>query len=309
MLKGMPHEEEWDKDNYGKVIGNIVDAKTGKPVNEFFYISIFECSNAASPKDLGYFKTDKRGYFEQILNPGIYNLEFCPESFNSLYEMDPAITRIPIKQTITIKKGQITKFIKKAEYGAWLLVRFLDQNNNPLNMQNFLGKNGDIDIFVMNEVYDYVRTPDKRFISKKDNADLNDGEYLIRCLYPQKIELLIKFGCGGYGSLMSEEMEIERGQTNEMIIVIDTNDHTGVEGIIVDELNRPIKNVRVGVSGQNSACVGTDDNGYYKIVGLKAGEYSLNIFKVVEGGFINDRYEIVIKPNEVLKKDIKYIPD
>ena len=80
-----------DADDYGKLVGWVVDPISGNPVNEVFELEFYKCdTNELMGSWLKEAKTDNRGHFSIKLSPYKYCLHFSPESKKSKYCMGPA---------------------------------------------------------------------------------------------------------------------------------------------------------------------------------------------------------------------------
>jgi len=117
----------------------------------------------------------------------------------------------------------------------------------------------------------------------------------------------------GIGSVFLRDILVEKNSTTEVEVKIDLNDPTGVEGVIYYESGEFLENVEVrtggpvGSSDSISASVYTDQNGYYKIVGLKEGIFSLSFHKEIKNlVFLNiSPRKVYVKNGSLSRLDIK----
>jgi hypothetical protein len=330
-LNKMLHAQEstWDRDNYGKVVGKIVDAKTGKPVDELFHMILYDCVSESSPQKKEYLISNENGTFEMILKPGKYCLEFSPLSDMSkysidytgdlrLYELSEELgTNLsdykvsPAKrQTIVVNKGQVTKFVKKVKYGGKILVIIVDQNNNALDIKSIFGDSAKIDITVTKDFFHIIENV--FVIDKAKNSHLNENEYMIFRIWAGKVNLEINYAGIGYGKTDRQLVEIKENNTHELTFIIDMNAKNGIEGVISDESGVPVKSARVWVTREKRtiAMDYTDIKGNYKFFGLKDGIYILNLLKAHKSGFysyeskgIEISNDIMVRKDIILKKD------
>ena len=306
-LTGSP-QEEWDKDNYGKIIGQVVDEETGEPVNEVFKVSFLDCSIAGHPKFLFRLESNKQGHFSERVKPGIYGLYFYPDSNTSRYcfEIEPDVDP-ENRKIIRVKAGQITKFIKKAKLGGVLKLILVDENGDRI-IPNFLFNPEDMKI---RPSVEYAQFPGVYASYHNKSGDrFHDGEITLYSLFPGKYYIEVYPTSMGYGPIFLKDVVVQSGQTKIQPVVMDLSDNTGIAGTITDTNGNPIKNALVLIKKNDDhqyfAGIRTDNNGYYKIIGLLEGMYDLDITVfITELKFIDDRYEnIPISKNTILQKDV-----
>ena len=117
----------------------------------------------------------------------------------------------------------------------------------------------------------------------------------------------------GIPSISLEGIVIEKNSTTEVKVEIDFDDPTGVEGVIYYESGESIDNVEVSTGGpiesseSISASVYTDQNGYYKIVGLKEGTYYMTFMKEIQDFvFLNiSPRKVFVKNGSLTRLDVK----
>ena len=142
---------------------------------------------------------------------------------------------------------------------------------------------------------------------KKEEIDA--GEIIIGNLIPCTYSIYVYFPEAGYGSTKKEFVSIERKKITEYLVVIDPLDSSGIHGFVKDGTGVILKNVEIviyndikgyGLKGFADTC--SDENGYYKIIGIHEGIYILRIeTKDFYEFYI---YNIKISKNQLLSKDI-----
>ena len=296
-------EEEWDKDNYGKVIGWIFDPETNKRVNEKFAIAFFYVFSE-DPKRPECFitSTDSRGYFTINLKPGKYYIQITPNSDDSKFCYEPIPYRIAEgSPTFNVKKGQITEIIKKATVGGNLKVTLVDPNGQKINVQEIF-KDKNFSITVYNE-----KSGEGFSIDRADKTSGDDAESTFYNFFPGKHSVEFSGGTVGCGNKKVHNILIEKNKTTYYDFVIDI--FTGIEGIVKNELSVPISSVWVGIRSIDNpdliAMVFSDANGNFKIIGLTEGWFNLGAIIEINGKtYVTEDIKVYIKTNEIQKKDI-----
>ena len=298
-MEAAESSEEQDPDNYGILRGKIIDEDTGKPVNEKFFVSI---------NDLNYImlsrfgtETNENGFFKCKWKPGTYLLYFFPRSHTSKYCWDKNPRFFPgEKNIIKIEKGKITKIVKKATLAGRLKLLLVSKEGDRINPRITFGKKIDCGVRIQGE--SLIDNTSGEFFTEGD--DFNDGEILVHSLCPDIYKVKVTFDGMGIPSISLEDIVIEKNSTTEVEVKIDLDDPTGVEGVIYYESGEAIDNVEVGIGrplgspDSISASVYTDQNGYYKIVGLKEGTYDMTFMKEIE-----DSVFLRILPRKVFVKN------
>jgi hypothetical protein len=140
--------------------------------------------------------------------------------------------------------------------------------------------------------------------ARKD--DLNDGEVVIGRLYPGKYHIQIDFGLLGYKYKEIKDIQVSRNQTTITQVLVDINDGIGIEGYITDQNGNPIKNLYVVIDSTYSK---TGQNGYYRIVGIDAGNHLIRIstesFEQNEF-YLNKSFRVEIIKGKILRKDFAF---
>jgi len=307
-IEGALSGEEKDLDNYGFLRGKIIDEDTGKPVNEKFFVSI----NNLNYTFLSHFgtETDVNGFFKCKWYPGTYLLYFFPRSHISKYCWDKNPRRFPGERNIVkIEKGKITEIIKKATLAGRLKLLMISKEGDRINPKIIFGEKIDCGVRIVGD--SLIDNISGEFFTEGD--DFNDGEILVHSLCPDIYNVKVIFDGMGIPSISLEGIVIKKNSTTEVEVKIDLDDPTGVEGVIYYESGESIDNVEVGIGGpiENSdsisASVYTDQNGYYKIIGLKEGTYYVTFMKEIKRlVFLNiSPRKVYIKNGSLSRLDIK----
>ncbi|MGD2093117.1 MAG: carboxypeptidase-like regulatory domain-containing protein [Candidatus Aminicenantes bacterium] len=293
-----------DADDYGKLVGWILDPNSGKPVDEVFIIELFNCSQFESSAVLfKQRKTDKKGYFSIKANPGQYCLHISPNSMQSKYCIEPYhFHNDQFYFPVIIENGKITEIRKKATFGGAIKVRVLDTSGSVINPSADLPKGAEISVSIDSPNY-IIGTLSQHVVYD----DMDDGETTVRTLFPSKYNLQVRFSRTGYKNFNFENVLVKEKEVTEIDCVIDLNDITGIEGKVVDINGNPIKGIEVSMIPQfavgGSFDDRTDKDGYYQITGLPEGSYNIMISSREQGLRIY-KENIEIKKGILTKKHI-----
>ena len=318
VLMAVPQEdEEWKNDDFGTVIGYIVDADNGERVKEYFYVQLLPTDEINEKVD---WWTDKNGRFSKKVQPGIYVL-FCYPCLASEYSIDPDYRNFPeIRQEIKVEKGKITQFYKKAYRAGKLKIVIVDPTGSKINPKNYLNDVNigiDLDrILPDGRIRGIWGSPSSRL------GHLSEGEYTMAQLYPgiYNMEVDFLFSYLGYPTKRFENIYIEKNEVTEIKVALDLADKTGVYGKVVDLNGNPVEEVSVGVYELDerkdfrlSAGTLTDSNGDFKIIGLREGLYEISFSKMFKPSYISypmTSETIIIEKNKLIekKKQIKTPP-
>jgi hypothetical protein len=290
-----------DEDDRGKLVCQILDAETGGPVDEIFSTLICKPLSKTSTLETPVKKitpytflpfsirSDKDGKFECKLRSGTYILTFYPLSPTSKYsdDLSPYDLYITPNQTINIKKGQILKFVKKASYGGRLLIRCVDSHDNEVNFRNKSLFHKDAEVSVCFYLDKPFLLCNKTGLSKSEFPNLKDNELMFFGLKPDNINIAIMANDMGYGKVDKKNIEIKSKALLEIKYIIDFDDSTGIEGVVIDNAGVPIPAATVTIRYKNKVgrdvyfsrtSAVTDSKGYYKIVGLEEGIAGLRVW-------------------------------
>jgi len=310
LLYGGGLQEGEETDQYGKVIGQIVDAETGEPVKERFFINIFESKYDKYPANLYKWgnKTDDRGKFELELIPYTYYLQFYPESSESKYCRDPYPYRVEEREryAIIVEPGKITYFKKKAIIGGILKLYTADMNNNRFNPREKFNQEFNITSYIVSDFY---------MGGFGESGALNDGEQIVYGLYEAMYRIDIEFEGLGFKDFTKDNIMVEKGKTTEVNINLDLTDITGVEGVVTDAAGVPIEGTDISFSGigiPNDDTIRykafTNNDGYYKLTGLPEGKYFIiYYYHTQKGRVISNEYRYLeIKKSVLLHLDLQF---
>lgn len=307
-LNGVPQQEGlMDKDNYGKVVGRIVDEDTGEPVKEAFQLAFLYSDR----DDYGFNieakeKTTDRGTFEIKLRPHVYSIQFCPLAENSKYCIFPYPFNLEEKERVLVKveKGKITVLQIDAPRGGTIKIYTVDQNNVKVDPSMIFNQKFKVQVDIHNPVYRGVN-------EGKDN--LNDGEFIVKRLYPGNYSLEVRFEGLGFPKVKKENITVEKGKVTEVLVNIDLNDNTGIEGILTDVNGVALATAYVGFVHKDIKGSGghfrayADKSGYYHLKGMPAGYYYATFFYESEKKLHSVYDEILeIKKNVMLRADKQY---
>jgi hypothetical protein len=298
------------KNDYGKIIGQIIDEETNLPVSELFKIFVSDCSNVSKPVvvNVNNEKSNSKGRFVfNNVKQGVYCLSYSPVSEKTIYCYEPGKKFSPnFQHIVKIKSGQITRIIHKVYRGGNLKVVLVDRNGNKIVPRSIMVPSpdplfSDADLHKLNVDIDSEEYPEDKinnFVEYNSikNDILDDGEFTFFGLFPGKYKIDVDLDFLGYGNpIKFSHIDVIKGQTAEIKVLVDLVDNTGIDGTIVDQYGNPVKNAIVGVMLQTddenlkfNASIRTNQNGYYKIVGLKEGLYELYVLVMWDW----DNYEL-----------------
>ena len=307
LLDGVP-QEEWEADNFGKVIGQIVDPETSSPVNEVFIIDFLNCNERDVFRNLIMrTKTNEKGFFSLEVKPFVYCLRFYPVSKNSKYSFEPyPFYNDKYVFTVTVEGGKITEFRKIATIGGTLKINLVNNDGEVINPQSKFEKFERISVF--------LKSPNMEMpleSSRLTEDNINDGEMIVHTLYPDIYSLEVEFHGLGFANINKENIQIYKNETTEVEIVINPNDITGIEGKVLDRNGIILKGGGVYFSPQSIEIRGkfrttTDQNGYYYLTGMPEGFYKIMLSVELPNGkeFMWSQEIIEIKKDVLLKKNI-----
>jgi hypothetical protein len=307
LLDGLP-QEEWDADNYGKVMGQIVDPITLEPINEIFKVIFYDSQdNSYGYNVIRTEKTNENGRFVLELVPYIYYVQFCPMSDDSKYCESPYPFNIKEedRNVIQVEKGKITYIQKKATISGSLKIYMADSYDTKFNPEEKFDEKFHIITTVKSPLYIGINV---------GRDDLDDGELTVKKLHPGIYSVEVEFEGLGYCNIKRENILVEKDRITEVLINIDLNDNTGIEGVVTDANGIVIEEARVsfmhremGVKARFVAV--TNMNGYYKIRGIPVGYYYMAYsYKGKTKGILTYPFKnlIEIKKGILSKLDINF---
>lgn len=291
-----------DNDNFGKIVGQIFEANTGKPVHENFVVTFFKFSQNIQSQRPIFFNSDINGNFSGELEVGRYYIIISPVSRDSIYCFEPNLLELVKNEDefsninfVDIRKGQITKLIKTAKLGGKIILTLVDENGNEFDPRTKYYEN----IRIRCSMNSDGVLEDAPIESLGDS--LRDGKSTIGTLYPALYKFNMSFDLIGYGDL-DFELNAKSGQVVEKKIIIDMTNQTGIEGIISDENGQPIENAVVKAG---TAATLTNQSGYYKLLNIKTGKKRLKAeFEKEDGLFFLTKKEVLIQEGIIAVKNI-----
>jgi hypothetical protein len=311
-LSGSIKGSQSNKIEYGRIIGHIVDEETYEPVREKFLVYLYseeDTSYADITREDNMICTDNNGNFSVMWKPGEYYLYAITESESSRHCDDPH----PLYYTgnltfVKVNKGEVTRIGKEAHLAGQIKIILVDPKGAKIIPKNIFGE--------------YVYIQDKMensFIEDSfDNydrwiGDLIEGEMIKPMLYPEKYHLELYFKWMGYGSVKVENIQVERNKTVQVKVAVDLNDKTGVEGCVSDQFNFPLQSVEVELlqrhpdiknGHRQQASIYTDQNGYYRIIGLKDDFYTVRFsMQSINGCIEQEKENLYIAENRITRLD------
>ncbi len=304
--------------NCGKLIVQILDPVTKKPVNENFEIFVAKCSKKYfSPQSADYdYISDNKGKFEFKIDAGKWCLAFIPCSEESKYAGEPF--RIPKDKgiVVNIKKGMITKYFYAAKLGGDIKVLFVNEKGKRIKLKDFFqtDEHDDICFSISNDNFTNERSGATLCFGPEDfDSDKKLSNYVFFNLPKGNYDCIMDFSRMKYGNYVSQYMEnvkVKGGETT--IVKVELSKRTGVKGKVYDKNGKPVKGVKIWIENKYyekegsgfiiMARIYTDENGYYEIYGLKRlpEPYKMDFFYKKNG----KKYLKIIKINPVEGKVI-----
>jgi hypothetical protein len=313
LLSQSQEEEIPDRDYYGKVVIQVIDANTSEPVNEIFRVNFFDPIKVSKLREdpfdtsslVWYGKTNTKGRLIANLKPGTYYLQFIPESSESKYEYEPSpLLSERNRQTVFVEDQKITEVFKKMHYGGKLKIVLVDPDGNKINPRVSFSPDVQISLDINSEYFDFgifnfvtLTT----FDLTKGKDDLNDGEMVIGRLYPGKYHISIDFDSSGFKYKEMDNIEVFRNQTTTAEVIVDIFDKTGIEGYITDQNGTPLKDFFVRI---DNAVAKTNQNGFYRIIGIDEGIHDIDIANELDTTRVITNFsEVYIVEGMMIRKD------
>jgi len=287
---------------YGKIIGVLIDKKTGEPVDEEFVIKI-------SSKKERYFTETKDGKFvvDKII-PDNYWIIAEVMKEQTKYEITTSIrTDSEGKpEPIYIEASKITRVKIYVERGARLKIQIVSSSGEKLNLGEIFDTKLDFSI--------YLNKRGMGMWTYKDD-NINDGEIYLYAIIKGTYDLTLDVSGIGYPIFERKNVKLESSETTIIRFTMDLNYPTGIEGYVKDQNGKNVKGAIVVLLKRNnynnfeseaivSRCK-TNEDGFYKISIKKEG-----VFFIYAGCGENNCFEsktkkemIIIKKNKVKIKD------
>ena len=312
-LTQQQEDEHWDRDNFGKVVIQVIDAITSKPVNEIFRVNFFDPLKVSKLREdpfdtsslVWYGKTNTKGHLTAKLKPGNYYLQFIPESSESKYEYEPSpLLSDRNRQTVFVENQKITEVFKKIYYGGKLKIILVDPDGNKINPREIFSPDAKIKLDIDSDYFDFGILPFDSlttFDLTEGKDDLNDGEMVIGRLYPGKYHISIDFGTSGYKYKEMDNIQVLRNQTTTAEVIVDIYNKTGIEGYITDQNGTPLKDFYVRI---DNAVAKTNQSGFYRIIGIDEGTHDIDITNELDTTRIITNFsEVYIVKGMMIRKD------
>ncbi len=245
-----------------RIEGVVVDKATGKPVKGV-EIRVY-CGK----------KRDGHGYFytkTRTDQEGKFTIEANREAYYFIVYYPPS----PYAQTnrreeykknlLYVRKGKTIKLRKELKKGGTILIKVKDRATGE----------GINDVYIDFNMFgdDYARFDFKV-------RRIGNGLFMNNQLY--KGNYKISISRDGYWRKV-KEFKINYGEKKEVEVYFDSNNLTGIEGkVICKETGKPpLKAGIVAVDKKDEYFdgVSSDKNGYFKIIDMNEGEYTVKFYK------------------------------
>jgi len=304
------------KDVYGKVIGQIMDPETGQPVNEKFRIQFLFLNQKTNKYEtfwpIDIYKgdlwandiiTNEYGAFYAAFVYGNYQMRIEPYSENSKYS-----AKGNNYHTFNVNKGQITKISVVAKLGGYLHASLYDWNGNKIDPKKTFDMNAKIYVVLTNSTNN---TFDNTFTGLFLGSELN-----ISRIIPGEYDATIEFEFLGFAPIKKGKVFIKAKETTNLVVELNMNDKTGVEGFITDSSGNPIEKANVNLFNEIKEKqkdyfifrTQTNEKGYYRLIGMPEGLFK--IFVSVRNhnysGTLSYSSLIELKKGVTIRKDIQF---
>ena len=254
-------------------------------------------------------KSNATGFATTKIEPGYYGIVFFPYKSDSTYTdyIAPELVVDSMKM-VKVEAGKKVKIVYKALLGGKLKIILVGSHGEKLVPKNMFNPEDmrSIPVNLKN-----ISVPDHHVqINNRLGDSIDDGEVILYGLFPgiYEMEFIPKFM--GYGPILIDGIVVERGKVTTTSVTINFSDQTGIHGYISGLSGQPISNARIRLRSENineyySASARTDSKGYFKIVGIKAGKYSLAVLYDVTEYRLISKYisDIIIKKGKIISKN------
>ncbi len=286
-------QEEPDDDSFGKIIVQILNPESGNAIDEVFNIGFYDYQSKNLKRPMIHTaQTDEHGFFSGEIVEGKYYVWAGPAS-KKTYTWEPYsfYTNQGPGCNINVVKGKITKVFKKAFYGGNLKIILLEPSGQKLDVENVLG-NQKFDVSI-----EHLESNTELFETSKMNPSTDKREFLFKNVSSGHYSIKFSSSSNVVGDKV-KGIIVEAKKTTEYNYIIHTN--TGVEGIVKNENGLPVEDVHIVIRGKQGlniyASTFSNGDGYYKIIGLKEGNYemhySIDVLNTFYSGDIN-HFEVV----------------
>jgi len=291
--------KECEGSECGKVVGQILDPNTKKPVKERFKVYFLDCREKRrfelylNEFDYWAVISDENGHFSMKLEEGKYCIMIDPISFESKYAKDPLPGCSEKDYKINVKRGKITEVKKVAHYGGKITLKFVNKIGNSVNLKKvFCDDTSDdtsIDINLkannITPIYCFSFNRQDDFF-KGEVYEIKEG---IKRLFPGTYKGIVNFDtCKSdfdYGSYVIPEIIVKEGEETVVPVEVDPEENkTGIEFEVTNKNGKHLENVSIKITGldeevfkkgmlykrhfKNRGRCFTNDNGICKIINL-----------------------------------------
>jgi hypothetical protein len=296
---------DWEKVPFGKVSGWIIDPDTKQPVNEEFTV-YFYYIDENFPENPIFFdiKSDKKGYFQRKLVIGKYYIYNTPISDSRYCSSPNPLLDYENSPIIQIEKGKITKVVGKANIGGDIKVILVGPDGEKVNAEDVF-KDKKYSVSVSSKTTGYSIS-----IISTENTSIDKREFFFKNLPSGNYEISL-FSTANILGIPAYNIKIQSKEMTEYKYVLYLN--TGIEGTVTTTQNIPLNNAYIKIRNNSEpkifARLNTNSDGYYKIIGLKPGHYTIiYTFEDQNGDFYGGSKVVVTitkglltKQNHILK--------
>ena len=323
------HPPKCIRGNCGKVIGQIVDYKTGKPVGEKFAIYVALCGIEKVSGIMGIIfdgQTDKDGRFSFEIDEGKYCFYYYPLRYDSKYGAELPKRYGYESDEFEVYKGKITKLIRVARLGGDIKVKFVDERGRKVKFKEFfkLGnrEEGPVCLRLYNDQYSDKVKSNLVMCDSTERFD-NGGRfsnYMFFNLPPGTYDGMMEFygmeHGRNYASQFIEGIKVEGGKVTT--IEVELSRRTGVKGRVTDMKGKPLEDVKCVIYNDYYekkrpgfiiiAKAYTDNEGNYELYGFKEldNPYKAVFYYEKNGKKYNKSFKLKIIEGKVLKRDIRF---
>lgn len=269
------HGYAQSKDEMGRLICQIIDPDTGKPVNERFVLELRQWNNWKNNDWSNNIYSNSKGEIDVYYAPGEYVAVLAPYSSESkyapyffpFYEGLKREYRELCTLYIKIEKGKITKVFRHTIRGGGVRVKIIDQNGVPVDRKR-LGKDVKIEMKLVNQM-------DMELLYS--NIKCETDELVLRGIFPELYR--ISFEIMGVRCLSLELgcVLIKRNEVVDLVAKVQLEENTGIYGVLRDQRGNILSNAKVHLIPYEAiGCsydIQTDEWGRFGISTMRPGLY------------------------------------
>jgi hypothetical protein len=267
----------WKTTPFGKVDGWVIDPDSGKPVTEEFNVRffLFDYDYPEKPTYLDV-KTDNNGHFNRKLPVGEWYVLIRPNKFVKYCDVPSPMAAPDQAYKINIENGKITKVWKKATIGGNVKVILVGADGEKLKVDEIFKNNEQYLVQLINR--DTMRNHSRHLESDK-NSSADKREFLIKNVIPGKYDTYFIARDANIFGKVSNQIIVESNKTTETQLMVDIG--TGIEGIVTNTQGLPLADVTCSIWSENETGFpsyhgfNTDGKGWFRILGLQPGSYTL----------------------------------